>query len=283
MTAIKARGVRCLYAARVAQTTSPSLVPLVMPRDHGAWNLAFEPVALGLLAFPSEGGAALALAAGAAFFARGPLDSLIRTPSNQANMGRRSGLLLALLVTAAGVALVVAAPNGGIAALWPLLFSMLLACAFAALDLSGKSRTLLAEILGAVAFPPVTLTCALLAGANTTNGLTLALLHLVRAVPTVLVIRAYLRRKKNRAHSRATALGAAAAGVATTAMLVHGNRVGLFALGLSTALLARAIWILHATPRLSAMHLGLAECTLGVGYVTGIMLAFPPTHFSSLP
>ena len=44
------------------------VVKLTLPKEHGSWSLALEPVAFGLLVAPSAAGAALALAAGLGFF-----------------------------------------------------------------------------------------------------------------------------------------------------------------------------------------------------------------------
>src|SRR6516162_7239992 len=46
---------------------------LVLPKEHGSWSLALEPVALGLFVAPSAGGGALAVAAMAGFLMRRPL------------------------------------------------------------------------------------------------------------------------------------------------------------------------------------------------------------------
>jgi hypothetical protein len=43
---------------------------LVMPREHGSWSLALEPLLFGLIAAPSLAGGGLALAVVAAFFGR---------------------------------------------------------------------------------------------------------------------------------------------------------------------------------------------------------------------
>ena len=45
---------------------------LMLPKEHGSWSLALEPVALGLLVAPSAAGAALAAAAVSGFFLRRP-------------------------------------------------------------------------------------------------------------------------------------------------------------------------------------------------------------------
>src|SRR5215471_15740861 len=46
---------------------------LVLPKEHGSWSLALEPVALGLFVAPSVAGGALALTAVTVFFLRRPL------------------------------------------------------------------------------------------------------------------------------------------------------------------------------------------------------------------
>ena len=59
-------------SAAPTKSPRPSLRALLLPREHGSWSLALEPLALGLIAAPSWPGAALALAALALFFARRP-------------------------------------------------------------------------------------------------------------------------------------------------------------------------------------------------------------------
>src|SRR3974377_1668220 len=48
-------------------------VKLILPREHGSWSLALEPVAFGMLAAPSTPGLALAAAAISGLFLRRPL------------------------------------------------------------------------------------------------------------------------------------------------------------------------------------------------------------------
>ena len=68
---------------------------LVLPKEHGSWSLAFEPVALALLAAPSWAGAALAGATVAGFFVRRPLKLAVTLPA--ADERRRAALRWALL------------------------------------------------------------------------------------------------------------------------------------------------------------------------------------------
>ena len=55
---------------------------LTLPKEHGSWSLALEPVAFGLLVAPSAAGAALALAAVSGFFLRRPLKFALAAKSD---------------------------------------------------------------------------------------------------------------------------------------------------------------------------------------------------------
>ena len=82
---------------------------LLLPKEHGSWSLAFEPVALGLLVAPSWAGGALALAAAAGFFLRRPLKLALTLPDNDPRRAAARPwvaiLLLAAVTGLAGAAL----------------------------------------------------------------------------------------------------------------------------------------------------------------------------------
>ncbi len=85
---------------------------LVLPREHGSWSLALEPVALGLLVAPTRAGGWLALAAAAAFLARRPLKLTLTTPAadpRRLAAARWAALLTALALLS--VTFVVSAPH----------------------------------------------------------------------------------------------------------------------------------------------------------------------------
>jgi hypothetical protein len=69
------------------RTLSPTSLPtwsqgreLVLPKEHGSWSLAIEPVVFGLIAAPSVAGGWFGLAVLAAFFARRPVRIALRNP-----------------------------------------------------------------------------------------------------------------------------------------------------------------------------------------------------------
>ena len=72
----QARGSRPVTAARPQPPERPATVPwraVALPAEHGGWGFLVEPVVLGLVLAPSAAGLCLALAALAGFLARHPL------------------------------------------------------------------------------------------------------------------------------------------------------------------------------------------------------------------
>ena len=238
----------------------------LLPREHGSWSLAAEPVALGLLAAPSPAGAALAFTASALFLARRPwqcarghLDSAAR---------RTALLLIGTLAACAGAGLFAAGQLGGGASLWPALLALPPAAVFLVLDARGESRAAEAELAGAAAFAILPAAFATLAGQDSAVALGLAAAMLLRSVPAVLVVRAFLRRRKGQPVPAFPALAASAAAVIATAALHHACLANVFIVSATVLLLLRALWLLGpAAPALRAPALGSLEAALGVVFV----------------
>src|SRR6516162_8620554 len=91
---------------------------LVMPKEHGSWSLALEPVALGLGVAPSVGGVGLAMAAVAGFIMRRPLKLGLAAKTDE-----RRPMAVACIFTLSLLALtglLLAVKTGGTEKLWPL-------------------------------------------------------------------------------------------------------------------------------------------------------------------
>lgn len=239
---------------------------VVLPKEHGSWSLAFEPVALGLLAAPSPGGGWLAIAVTAAFFARRPL----RIACRDADANRRAtaraalGVCAFVAVAAFGAAMAVA----GLAWIGWLAPTAVAGAVFLSFDLRNAGRAGLAEVTGAAAFGFLPAAFAVLAGWSAFSALALAAVMLGRAVPTVLGVRAFLRASKTGVWRPGPAL--AAAGVALIigifleqAELVPGTWVVLLALlAIRTATL-----LVFPRPVLRPRTLGMMEAIAGVAFV----------------
>src|SRR5687768_6251637 len=95
----------------------PSLFKdVVLPKEHGSWSLAFEPIALGLFIAPSPAGALLAVALSAGFFARRPLRISLHEPRADRRATAQRALILCAVI--ALLSMTGALLLGGIAWLW---------------------------------------------------------------------------------------------------------------------------------------------------------------------
>lgn len=246
-----------------------------LPKEHGSWSLALEPLALGLLVAPSWAGGALAGAALAGFFARRPLKAAVDSAASPRRSAARGALaLLTGLAFAGGAEVFVLAPP---AALWPLLPAALLGAVFVWFDAQGESRAAAAEVAGSAAFAFVPAAFATLAGLPAGSALALAILALARSVPTVLVVRTCLRRAKGALAARSIPLQASVVALVAATVLVVRGTAPASAVLLLTILLLRSFWLLGPwTPAWPAKRLGMMEAVLGLLYVALIAATWPP-------
>lgn len=239
---------------------------LALPREHGSWSLALEPLALGLLVAPSRAGIPLALAAVAGFFLRRPVKLLLQTKPDPRRPLAVFGVGTLLLLAAA--ALLLAAQWGGAARLWPLVPALLTGMIFMWFDTRGENREGLAELAGVTAFALLPAAFASLAGWRMENALALAAVMLARSAPTVLAVRTFLRRRKGESVSAMPARLAALAATGGLCWLAALSLVPWPVAAFSLLLAARTFWFgSAAAARLSARRLGFVELFLGVAAV----------------
>jgi hypothetical protein len=186
--------------------------PLALPAEHGGWSFLLEPILLGLIIAPSWGGAAIGAGAVAAFLARHPLKLATQDYLRGKRYPRtRACLTLASLYGAAACAFLAFAPLNSL---------LLLAAAipFAAVqfafDVRNRGRALAPELLGGLA--PGAIAMAI------TGNPVLWLLVALRALPSILYVRATLRGGSRpvmlAAHAAAAAVAAIVRPVAAIAM-----------------------------------------------------------------
>lgn len=246
---------------------------LVLPKEHGSWSLALEPLALGLLAAPSAAGGALALAVAAGFLARRPLKIAWRDPSAPRRRAARRALAVCIAAAAAGVAVAVALAGPA----WlPWLAPFAAAgAAFLSFDLHQGGREETAEIIGAAAFAFVVGPLAILGGESAVAAVALIVAMLGRAVPAVMLVRACVRGGKTGEYRAVPALAAAGLAVVVAALLAARGPMP-FAVPLMLAVLGgrAALRLLRPAP-IRARTLGLQELALGVAFVALTAAAWP--------
>lgn len=246
-----------------------SLRTLLLPKEHGSWSLAFEPVALGLLLAPSAAGTALAIAIAAGFFTRRPLKLAIttagRAPDSRAGRWAVGGSIVSL------AALVTTAQLGSWSALWPLLPAAPLAALFLWFDLRQAAREAEAELAGAAAFALTPAAFATLAGWSPAHALALAALALARNMSAVMTVRGYLRRRKTPDCRVWPARAVAIACFVGVFALSQAQLVPTWALLPAGLFLLRSGWLLGPwQPNWPAKRVGLLDAVLG-GLQLGVL------------
>jgi hypothetical protein len=244
---------------------------IVLPREHGSWSLAFEPIALGLLVAPSAAGTLLALALSAGFFSRRPL----RIYVNEKRAERRiqAGHALAACVGTGVLGLAGTVLVAGTAWLPWLIPVSIAGAIFAHFDRKGAGREETAEIAGSAAFAMVPTVIGILGGLAPMQAFALGLLSLARSVPSVLWVRAYLRAKKTGVHRSTPALMTACAAVAVAAALFNANLASTFALAFIVAFAVRTFSLLVIfQPAWRARTVGMIEAIVGVVFIFGLGL-----------
>jgi hypothetical protein len=247
--------------------------PIFLPREHGAWSLALEPLALGLLVAPSAAGGALTATALAGFFARRPLSTLLRgETSADRNLTRFTlGLLTLLLI----IGLIELKLISGFTAAWPLLLAMPCAGLFIYFDHHHESRAAAAELAGCATFAILPAALASAAGWSAPTAWALAALALARSLPTVLTIRTYLRLEKNQRAYRSRPLLAGVIALSVITLLAREQLVPGLAVSFLTLSLTRTFWLTSAwRPHLPAKQIGLQEAGLGLLYLGVLAYAY---------
>ncbi|HVZ66621.1 MAG TPA: YwiC-like family protein [Lacunisphaera sp.] len=253
-----------------------------LPKEHGSWSLALEPIALGLLAAPSRAGGALALAAVAGFFARRPLKlALAAAPSARRGAARELVVLLSALAVAGFFEAIVL---GGLAPLWPLLLVAPGAALFVYFDAQNDSRAAAAEMAGTTAFALLPAAFASLAGWHPAFALALAAAMGARSLPTVLTVRHYLRRAKGQSVSPLLPVAAGVVAVAGTVWLAGRGLLPGMAPALALVLLLRSLAFLAPFgPRWPARRVGIIEAIIGLAYVVAVGAACHAAGFLAGP
>lgn len=265
---------RAFPYASAMTTPNTALKFILLPKEHGSWSLAFEPLALGLLVAPSLGGLGLAAAMIAGFFLRRPLKLTVTLPSaDERRAAARSWVLLLGSVALAG--LLFAANSSPIAALWPLLLAAPFGTVFLVLDLRNDSRAAAAELAGSAAFAILPAAFATLAGWTALPALALAAIMLTRSVPTVLTVRTYLRLTKGQPAAAWLPPAAGSLGLGLLAALAASGIIPWLAALLAALLLARSIVLVTPLrPQWTARRVGVCEAVLGLVCLASLTFAF---------
>lgn len=245
---------------------------VAVPREHGGWGLTLEPVLLGLLIAPSLPGAALGLAAFAAFLVRTPLKLAVgdvrrhQWQQRSRLAGRFAAAELVLITLCAAVGVLAAADLR-----W--LLPVAAAAPFVAVelwfDVRGHGRRLVPELCGSVGIAAATAAIVLAGGGAWRLAVGAWLVLTARSLGAIPFVRAQIMRVRRSEvtgggvrHSDAAQAAALVVGVIAV-MLDRRLTVGLGWLVLLAVL--QIVWVRRAPspPKV----LGIRQMALGVGLV----------------
>jgi hypothetical protein len=245
-----------------------------LPKEHGSWSLALEPLLLALLIAPSWAGGALAGAVLAGFFARRPLKASFAAGDPVRRRDAREALAILGVLGVAGF--LEAVVLGGVSALWPLVPAAGLGLWFARADGQGEARSMGAELAGSAAFALVPAAIATLAGRPPAVALALAALVLARSVSAVVTVRSYLRTAKGGAAAPDWPVFLSAATGVVLAGLAIADAAPAIAIVFGALFFARTLWLVGPwRPAWPARRVGQLEAGLGALYIILLAAAWP--------
>ena len=255
------------------RTSGTRIRPVALPVEHGGWSFVLEPIALGLLVAPSLAGLCLSIAALGAFLTRHPLKIVVADRRRGRRFPRTvvaERFALAYALIGASSLLAAAAAASGQSFLLPLLAASPFAAAQMVYDLSGRGRSLAAELTGALALASVSSAVAVAGGWGTPAALALWALLAARFVPAILYVRARLSEMHGGPRSIAPTLVAHALALVAIVSLTLSGVAPLLAALVICVLLLRAVHGFHfARRQTTAKQVGMLE----VGYGTLTVLA----------
>lgn len=244
---------------------------VALPTEHGGWSFVSEPLLLGLLLAPSWGGLTISLTTLGAFLLRHPLKIYAKDVLNKRSVPRtyaaRQFMLIYAGVTGlAGVITLLLIPSSNV--LLPLLLALPLFALQLAYDVRNQSRSAVAEIAGAVATGALASTIVMMQGWSLSAALGLWLVIAVKAISTIIYVRARLRLEREQPAGLRLAYGVQ---VISILVLVIATAYGF---ARWTAIVAMIILAARAALGLSSWRkarppkiIGMQEIAYGLGFL----------------
>ncbi len=156
---------------------------------------------------------------------------------------------------------------GGIAPLWPLIPAIPMGTLYLYWDRENAARAAAAELIGSGLFALVPAVMATLAGYGAGLALSLSALMLARSAPTILTVRALLRRRKGQSASRLAAVAATVITMGMITLLAHEGHIPTIAHALILLSSIRLALLFTRTPVWSAQRIGMTEALFGLAYI----------------
>jgi YwiC-like protein len=251
------------------------LRPIALPAEHGGWGLLFEPIVLGMLLAPSWVGLFISVTATGLFLARQPF-KLVVGDWLRDRRSPRTGLAIRFAILYSSItalALAFAIKIGDAGFLLPLLLAAPIAFIQLLYNSVGRSRTLIAELAGAVATGAVATAVVLAGNWPRPAAFGLWVILAARTVPTILYLRARLRLLHRKPESPGEVIIAHLLAILIVSGLAWASVLPFLAVVALTILFLRAVFgFSRFDKRVSAKRLGVRELSFGAMTVFAVVL-----------
>lgn len=249
---------------------------LLLPNEHGSWAFLLEPLLLGVLVACSPAALWLALAVVLGFIARKPakLAFAPAIPSTRA-LQKPARLVLAAVSLSAAFSVVCAVLASRWQILIPLAGCLPALVVLAVREQKGQNRTLVTELIATGLCSIPLFTIAIAANWPISAAFALGCVNLARAWPSLLYVRACLRRTRGETGQLMPALLAQMITPLLLTLLAHQHLIPTLVVSINIALSARAAFFLFTKrPPFTAKQLGIMEVVWGLLYIGLTALAY---------
>jgi hypothetical protein len=248
---------------------------IILPTEHGSWSFLFEPIVVGSALAFSATAPWIALIMIGAFFARQPLKTAYIARKNPVVSGTATKfvILFGALALTGLIGAVLTADAWWV--FYPFAVAAPLAVQQAMLDLSKKSRDLLAELTGAVAISSSVAAIALAVGLVWPAAVALGAVFVGRLIPSFLYVRIRLLLEKGKPYERVQPI---ASHFISLLMIVGLAMIGFaswLTVGMFAFLAARCLHGLSPyRVKMKAMKIGVWEVIYGTLTVVSIIAGY---------
>ena len=248
---------------------------IILPTEHGSWSFLFEPIVVGSALAFSATAPWIALIMIGAFFARQPLKTAYIARKNPVVSGTATKfvILFGALALTGLIGAVLSADAWWV--FYPFAVAAPLALQQTALDLSKKSRDLLAELTGAVAISSSVAAIALAGGLGWPAAVALWAVFVGRFIPSILYVRNRLLLEKGKPYERVQPI---ASHFISLLMIIGLAMIGFaswLTVGMFAFLAARCIHGLSPyRVKMKAMKIGVWEVIYGTLTVVSIIAGY---------
>ncbi|QPC84416.1 YwiC-like family protein [Phototrophicus methaneseepsis] len=239
---------------------------IALPSEHGAWGFLLEPLLMGMMLAPSAAGVWLCVTIFAIFLIHQPLKVALK-PSRKSGIRTRVAwryVLVYTLIALIGFALTIRTDNQSGIFLVPFLLAVPLMLVQAWYDAHGQSRALIAELCGSAALGAAVTALVLLAGWGIAPAFALWGLLLARTIPSIIYVRARLRRQRGQTIALSPTIGLHGLALLLVALLAGFSLLPWLSVPAIGILMGRAWYGLQNTQKVRASRIGMAEMAYGL-------------------